>query len=591
MEPDQLIFKKVLNYFKKRSKINHPNFEKTIYLDAIAPRLTILARAFSGAPINIVPSEREGGWKDQTFFLPKEVALFSSEDLNAQIYLFRVVYLSVQRNLNLNWQPHSEEKTIEESQLAAKEEAPAILKSVEEEYPNVIEMYNELHKAIIDIKQEEEEVPDFTWLYGRFMKNTVDNPAKDLEQISTQTSDLQPDEDKKDQTEIKANKADELEVLTVDKKAQEEYMLTHNFEKVETADNFDGVWRDFDGDDELEDHADALDEINISKLVRVDDPVHSIYKAEISEYGTVAQSKEVTDDGFFVTYPEWHHKSRVYQPDFCKVYPLKLMLQNEDYYRQTLIHNKKVINELKRVFARLNNSMEQIKRQSVGDHVDIDAVTDMLADVHARHTPDEKLYISKRKKKQELSLLFLLDLSLSSDGYAKGNRIIDIEKQVSIIFGEILHEYEVDFQIDGFYSKTRNNTSYVHLKTFDQPWDKAKNNIGSVQPQGYTRIGPALRHATYLLKKRENRKKWLILLSDGKPNDYDQYEGKYGMEDVKQALKEMNADHINNYAVAIEEQAKYYLPQMFGNNHYSIISSPVEMVHSLTKLYKRIERL
>ena len=85
------------------------------------------------------------------------------------------------------------------------------------------------------------------------------------------------------------------------------------------------------------------------------------------------------------------------------------------------------------------------------------------------------------------------------------------------------------------------------------------------------------------------RKKWLILLSDGKPNDYDRYEGKYGIQDIKQSLREMQGDGINNYAVAIEEQAKYYLPQMFGNNHYNIISSPVEMINSLTKLYKRIE--
>ena len=30
--------------------------------------------------------------------------------------------------------------------------------------------------------------------------------------------------------------------------------MTHNFEKVETADEFNGAWRDFDGEDELEDH-------------------------------------------------------------------------------------------------------------------------------------------------------------------------------------------------------------------------------------------------------------------------------------------------------------------------------------------------
>ena len=236
----------------------------------------------------------------------------------------------------------------------------------------------------------------------------------------------------------------------------------------------------------------------------------------------------------------------------------------------------------------MNNKMEEEKRQTSGESIDLDAVIDMFADIKAKHTPDERLYLSKRKRKKELSLLFLLDLSLSSDGYAHGNRIIDVEKQVSILLGEVLSEQFVDFQIDGFYSKTRNNTSYITLKAFDESWQQARMKIGAVQPTGYTRIGPALRHATAELNKRDARKKWLVLLSDGKPNDYDRYEGKYGIQDTKQALREMRVLGINNYAVAIEEQAKFYLPQMFGQNHYNILSSPRELITSLTNLYKRI---
>ena len=302
-----------------------------------------------------------------------------------------------------------------------------------------------------------------------------------------------------------------------------------------------------------------------------------------------AASAEKNTEAFHLNYPEWDYSKREYKIDYCKVFPIHLNKSKPDYYKKTMEHNRSVLLKLKKIFARLNNDYEQVRRQTSGEHIDIDAVTDMFADLKARHTPDDRVYISKRKRKKELSLLFLLDLSLSSDGYAKGNRIIDIEKQVSILFGEVLNENFVDFQIDGFYSKTRNNTSYITLKAFDESWQQAKLKIGAVQPQGYTRIGPALRHASAILKKRDMRKKWLILLSDGKPNDYDRYEGKYGIRDIKQALLEMQGDGINNYAVAIEEQAKYYLPQMFGNNHYNILSSPVEMINSLTKLYKRIE--
>ena len=45
---------------------------------------------------------------------------------------------------------------------------------------------------------------------------------------------------------------------------------------------------------------------------------------------------------------------------------------------------------------------------------------------------------------------------------------------------------------------------------------------------------------------------------------YDTYEGRYGIEDVKQSLYRLNSVGINSYAFAIEANAKYYLPKMFG---------------------------
>ena len=154
---------------------------------------------------------------------------------------------------------------------------------------------------------------------------------------------------------------------------------------------------------------------------------------------------------------------------------------------------------------------------------------------------------------------------------------------------KILDEFNIDFSIDCFYSKTRNHSTYLTLKAFDDDWNTAKYRVGAIEPSGYTRIGAALRHSGALLDKRDTKNKWVILISDGKPNDYDKYEGKYGINDVKQALRELNERQINSYALAIEAQAKYYLPQMFGQNHYQILTTPVELLQSLVKLYEKIK--
>ncbi|MDP2270428.1 MAG: hypothetical protein Q8K32_06810 [Archangium sp.] len=52
------------------------------------------------------------------------------------------------------------------------------------------------------------------------------------------------------------------------------------------------------------------------------------------------------------------------------------------------------------------------------------------------------------------------------------------------------------------------------------------------QHHGFTRIGPALRHATRLLLECGARKRLLLLVSDGKPSDLDRYERRYGVADV-----------------------------------------------------------
>ncbi len=588
MELDQLIFKKVFDYFNKRRKDEHENFAHAVSLEEVSSRFIILSRALCGESIEIFSSEREGGWKDNIFFLPSQLSLYSSTEKNIQLYIFRIFYLSIQKELEYNWS-HLESNSTLNSQKRALDTSAKVLDNLFEEYPLLKPVHDNLLEEWVEIHESDDQakVPDLSWFYGRWMKNSAHYRQKeDLKNISDP---IYRSNKVKAETVIKARQADEVEVMTVDKKAQEDFMLTHNFEKVETIDEFNGVWRDFDGDDSLKEDAEALSDYNLKHMVRVDDPVHSVYQAEFSGNATIAESIEKNIEAFHHLYPEWDYSKRAYKHDFCKVFPIHLKKAKPDYYHKTMENNRSVLLKLRKIFARLNNDYEQVRRQTSGEHIDIDAVTDMFADLKAKHTPDDRVYLSKRKRKKELSLLFLLDLSLSSDGYAKGNRIIDIEKQVSILFGEVLNENFVDFQIDGFYSKTRNNTSYITLKAFDEPWQKAKLKIGAVQPQGYTRIGPALRHASALLKKRKMRKKWLILLSDGKPNDYDRYEGKYGIRDIKQALLEMQADGINNYAVAIEEQAKYYLPQMFGNNHYNILSSPVEMINSLTKLYKRIE--
>ena len=437
-------------------------------------------------------------------------------------------------------------------------------------------------------KSDPKKTHDFSMIYGKPMKNELEFTSENVlenftDSVKTSTSD-QP------QTLLKAKAVEEIKTLEIDKKQQEDYVLLHQFEKVETAEEFSGTWRDFDGSDELENHENALEDLNMKFTVRVDDTAHSVYQADFIENTSVSESAEVDSTGFHIPYDEWDFSKKAYKEKFCKVYPKTLLKKDAKYYEDTIKKNTSTLNSLRKILTNLNNKMQQQKRQTQGNEFDIDALTDLYVDMHSKKSPSDKVYLSNRKKDKDLSILLLLDISLSSDSYAAGNRVIDVEKEVSILFGEILNEFSIDFSIDSFYSKTRNFSNYVTIKDFGENWQTSKYKVGAIEPSGYTRIGAALRHAGARLEQRESKNKWIILISDGKPNDYDKYEGKYGINDTKQALRELNQKNINSYALAIEAQAKYYLPQMFGQNHYQILTNPVELITALVKLYDKIKK-
>jgi nitric oxide reductase NorD protein len=583
MEADQLIFKKVIDLFKRLKKTDPGVLGRTANLDVMNGRLTIIATALCGKKIEVFPAELEGGFKDSFFYLPVSFSKLPTLEENVKFFIYRVVFLSVQFEKQFN--KVSNDISLIEARQLSKSDENKIIDILEKDFPSVADYYHSIKNLFGTENRKSEKIPDY-WLYGKYMNATSEannrlTKGGDTDNLSQQN--VNPT------TEIKSKPVEEAEVINVDKKTQQDYVMNHNFEKVDTAEEFKGVWRNFDGDDSLEKDSEALNELNLKHMVRTDDEVHSVYQADFRDLQGIAESADKEDDGRHICYDEWSYQKKHYKKDYCRVYLKTINGGNLNYAAKALTENAATLNGLRRKFAQIHQKRQIVRRMADGEEIDMDAVVDMFTDIKSGHTPSENIYISKRKKEPDISILFLVDLSLSTDSYAAGNRILDVEKQAVILFGQVLHEYGVDFAIGGFYSKTRNNCAYISVKDFDDDWNKAKRNIGAVEPKGYTRIGPALRHSKSLISNRQMQNKWVILLSDGKPNDYDKYEGRYGIADVKQALREMHEYHINSYAIAIESTAKYYLPQMFGQNHYNILSHPEMLLNSLTTLYQRIQ--
>jgi len=281
-------------------------------------------------------------------------------------------------------------------------------------------------------------------------------------------------------------------------------------------------------------------------------------------------------------------KKRKYNKNYVKVYPKFFKEMNENFYLKTINKYKNDIHKLKKIINNFYNKITIINKQFDGIDVDYDSYVDYFCDLSSKRTPDERIYQNKRLKNTNYSIVLLLDKSLSTDGYVENHRIIDLEKEALIVLGDVLKDIPIYISIAGFYSITRNQIYFNLIKDFKEPWDNAFKKIGAIQPQGYTRIGAAIRHANSLLNQFSYAQKWIILLSDGKPNDYDKYEGKYGIYDIQQAIREGRKNQIHFFGIALEKEAKYYLPLMFGQNHYKILDHPNHLFETLTTLILKI---
>jgi len=306
-EPDEYLFTKLANYFKRRKLKKQEEVAHAVHLDDLKPRLTIFARAITGKSIEIFEAEREGGYKNNNFFLPTKFSEFSSVEENISFYLFRILYLSIQKNLELNWNDNQEHELLESQQIAT-ENCKLVLDVLFEQFP-ITKKYHEKFVAYYSQKATNKSEIDYTFIYGKWMRNNPEDA--DENKLKNFTDKVKTADEEKPKTTLKSKAVEEIISVQVDVKQQEDAVLQHQFEKVETAEEFGGNFKDFDGDDDLEDHSNALDDVNMKYTVRVDDTAHSVYQADFIENTTVSESAEVDSTGYHIKYDEWDYTKRV----------------------------------------------------------------------------------------------------------------------------------------------------------------------------------------------------------------------------------------------------------------------------------------
>ncbi|WP_300270515.1 VWA domain-containing protein [Halomonas sp.] len=286
-------------------------------------------------------------------------------------------------------------------------------------------------------------------------------------------------------------------------------------------------------------------------------------------------------------YPEWNHRKQAYLPDHCVVLSDVQSEEGEEWEPDEATRRR--IRRVRREFEALRPRREILRGQLDGSELDMDAVIRSRCDLAATGEASDRLYMASRTQARDLAVSILVDVSLSTEAWLQDRRVLDVAKEALLVLGNGLAGCGDDYSIHSFTSQRRHKVWVNTLKEFDEPMgDRVTRRISALRPGSYTRMGPAIRHLTKELAERPNRHRLLLMLTDGKPNDNDYYEGRYGIEDTRKAVLEARRQEVRVFGVTIDREAGQYIPRLFGRGGYAIVQRPEHLSLALPGIYRQI---
>lgn len=287
------------------------------------------------------------------------------------------------------------------------------------------------------------------------------------------------------------------------------------------------------------------------------------------------------------TYPEWDCGKGVYRPDFCSVITGPAPEEGEDWTPDA--ETQRRIDRVRRQFEALRPKREVLRRQVDGFDLDMDALVRSRSDLAAGGTGSNGVYLDARNQARDMAVALLVDVSLSTDAWIEGHRVLDIEKEALSVLASGISACGDDHAIYTFTSRKRDFVRVETVKTFDEPLGPTvRRRIAALKPGYYTRIGAALRHVAKELAERPNRHRLILLLTDGKPNDIDHYESRYAVEDTRKAVQEARRAGLAVFGVTVDVKARDYFPYLFGRGGYHIVGHASRLSAALPKIYRQL---
>ena len=352
-----------------------------------------------------------------------------------------------------------------------------------------------------------------------------------------------------------------------------------------------GLQRPADRADDLDPESlgDSLSELPEARVVRTPGQAKEILRGGDELPRTSRETVSEASAGS-IAYPEWDYRIAAYRPRVAIVREVVPRVGDPAWAQGALARHRRLVWRVRSRFERLRSRRVRIARQTEGAELDIAEYVAAAADARAGVAADDRLYIDVRPGRRELSVALLVDVSASTDSWVSGHqRIVDVEKDALLVVCEALAALGDRFAILAFAGEGAEHVSIVSVKRFEEhATEVVRQRIAALESDGYTRIGAAIRHATAGLTRHFTARRLLLILSDGKPNDVDAYDGRYGIEDARQAVAEARRQGIDTFCLTVDREAPRYAPRIFGRAGFAVLRRPDQLPEVLIEVLRRL---
>jgi len=420
----------------------------------------------------------------------------------------------------------------------------------------------------IDIDLENLNQPNPLWIYPSLNSNNKATHSDDEDMIQSNQNKNKTDELK---MKKKANQIDDTKDTNGFLVFLPESLMSI-FEQV----NVDRMEDDSFDEDALY-HAEDLDEITVGKKLA------NLSARVKMDLDLQPDTTEIYPLGIGHLIDEWDYRKKSYLKNYVRIKPQVTVNIVPTELPQRL---KRMVKKIQAELDLLEINRIKNDRLPYGDELNIDTWIDYKGHQN-RSTHHQNFYTSYEKKTRDMATLILADVSLSTEGgITQDVRIIDVIKDGLMVFSEALEKLNDKFAIYSFSSLQNKKVYFNIIKNFKDKYnDLIRGRIDSMQPYYYTRLGAAIRESTKILDKQQSSNKLLLIISDGKPNDEDRYDGRYGIEDTKKAIEEARKKGIVLFCITIDLDAKEYLNYLFGRNGYAIVRDGQNLPKVIPEVY------